>query len=102
MTEAKSLEDVDALDRGENNQEVGFSCFHGDCDGVGNSGREISAAPQNRDSAGKDKATAAAAERQSSASMMEQLIPEITTHTLNYLDYTSLCNLSMTTAMATE
>ncbi|KAK8966499.1 F-box protein SKIP8 [Platanthera guangdongensis] len=89
--------------KSENNQEVGFSCFHGDCDGVENSGREISAPPQTMDFAGKDKATAVAAERQSSASMMERrLIPEITMHTLNYLDYTSLCNLSMTTAMATE
>jgi hypothetical protein len=34
------------------------------------------------------------------ASMMEQLVPEITTHALSYLDYTSLCRLSMTnTAM---
>ncbi|CAO2177050.1 unnamed protein product [Urochloa humidicola] len=30
------------------------------------------------------------------ASMMEQLVPEITTHALSYLDYTSLCRLSMT------
>lgn len=30
------------------------------------------------------------------ASMMEQLVPEITTHTLSYLDYPSLCRLSMT------
>ncbi|KAK8963580.1 F-box protein SKIP8 [Platanthera guangdongensis] len=67
---------------------------HDGCSDAGNSGREISAAPQNRDSAGKDKA--AAAERQSGASMMEQLVPEITTHTLSYLDCTSLCNLSMT------
>ncbi|KAF9601109.1 hypothetical protein IFM89_017014 [Coptis chinensis] len=29
-------------------------------------------------------------------SMMEQLVPEITTHTLSYLDYPSLCRLSMT------
>lgn len=29
-------------------------------------------------------------------SMMEQLVPEITTHALSYLDYTSLCRLSMT------
>lgn len=29
------------------------------------------------------------------ASMMEQLVPEITTHVLSYLDYQSLCSLSM-------
>lgn len=36
------------------------------------------------------------AERQIGASMMEQLVPEITTHALSYLDYPSLCRLSMT------
>ncbi|KAK6936684.1 SnoaL-like domain [Dillenia turbinata] len=37
------------------------------------------------------------AERSSTgASMMEQLVPEITTHALSYLDYPSLCRLSMT------
>ncbi|ERN14088.1 hypothetical protein AMTR_s00021p00230990 [Amborella trichopoda] len=35
-------------------------------------------------------------DRQSGASMMEQLVPEITTHALSYLDYPSLCRLSMT------
>ncbi|XP_043698270.1 F-box protein SKIP8-like isoform X2 [Telopea speciosissima] len=35
-------------------------------------------------------------ERQSGASMMELLVPEITTHALSYLDYPSLCRLSMT------
>lgn len=35
-------------------------------------------------------------ERQIGASMMEQLVPEITTHALSYLDYPSLCRLSMT------
>ncbi len=30
------------------------------------------------------------------ASMMEQLVPEIMQHTLSYLDYRSLCNMSMT------
>ena len=34
--------------------------------------------------------------RQIGASMMEQLVPEITTHALSYLDYPSLCRLSMT------
>lgn len=35
-------------------------------------------------------------ERQSGESMMEQLMPEITSHALSYLDYRSLCCLSMT------
>uniref|UniRef100_A0A0E0C3G1 Uncharacterized protein n=1 Tax=Oryza meridionalis TaxID=40149 RepID=A0A0E0C3G1_9ORYZ len=39
---------------------------------------------------------AAAAAAAAGASMMEQLVPEITTHALSYLDYTSLCRLSMT------
>lgn len=38
-------------------------------------------------------------ERQTGASMMEQLVPEITTHTLSYLDYPSLCRLSMTNSL---
>ncbi|XP_039037183.1 F-box protein SKIP8-like [Hibiscus syriacus] len=40
-----------------------------------------------------------AAEIQSGASMMEQLVPEITTHALSYLDYPSLCRLSMTNSL---
>ncbi|XP_068306426.1 F-box protein SKIP8-like [Pyrus communis] len=45
-----------------------------------------------------EKPTAAAAvlERHTGPSMMEQLVPEITTHALSYLDYPSLCRLSMT------
>lgn len=35
-------------------------------------------------------------DRQTGVSMMEQLVPEITTHALSYLDYPSLCRLSMT------
>lgn len=38
-------------------------------------------------------------EKQTGASMMEQLVPEITTHTLSYLDYPSLCRLSMTNSL---
>ncbi|KAG2680837.1 hypothetical protein I3843_11G117100 [Carya illinoinensis] len=41
----------------------------------------------------------AVAERLSGASMMEQLVPEITTHALSYLDYPSLCRLSMTNSL---
>ncbi|KAL6979444.1 F-box protein skip8 [Sarracenia purpurea var. burkii] len=44
-------------------------------------------------------AAAAAGERQTGASMMEQLVPEITTHALSYLDYPSLCRLSMTNSL---
>lgn len=44
-------------------------------------------------------ATAVVAERGSGASMMEQLVPEITTHALSYLDYPSLCRLSMTNSL---
>jgi hypothetical protein len=44
----------------------------------------------------KKKAQDPAPESGSGASMMEQLVPEITTHALSYLDYTSLCRLSMT------
>uniref|UniRef100_A0A2C9W9R4 Uncharacterized protein n=1 Tax=Manihot esculenta TaxID=3983 RepID=A0A2C9W9R4_MANES len=40
-----------------------------------------------------------AVERQTGASMMEQLVPEITTHALSYLDYLSLCRLSMTNSL---
>ncbi|CAH9089626.1 unnamed protein product [Cuscuta epithymum] len=41
----------------------------------------------------------ASTERLSGASMMEQLVPEITTHALSYLDYPSLCRLSMTNSL---
>uniref|UniRef100_A0A7C9DGP6 F-box domain-containing protein n=1 Tax=Opuntia streptacantha TaxID=393608 RepID=A0A7C9DGP6_OPUST len=44
-------------------------------------------------------AMVAAAEKQTGASMMEQLVPEITTHALSYLDYPSLCRLSMTNSL---
>ncbi|KAL2347583.1 hypothetical protein Fmac_001583 [Flemingia macrophylla] len=36
------------------------------------------------------------AERRTGSSMMEELVSEITTHALSYLDYPSLCRLSMT------
>ncbi|MCD7450898.1 F-box protein skip8 [Datura stramonium] len=42
---------------------------------------------------------AVAAEKLTGASMMEQLVPEITTHALSYLDYPSLCRLSMTNSL---
>lgn len=46
-----------------------------------------------------EKVAAVPAERQTGASMMEQLVPEITTHALSYLDYPSLCRLSMTNSL---
>uniref|UniRef100_A0A5B7B216 Putative F-box protein SKIP8 n=1 Tax=Davidia involucrata TaxID=16924 RepID=A0A5B7B216_DAVIN len=46
-----------------------------------------------------ERAPVVAAERQTGASMMEQLVPEITTHALSYLDYPSLCRLSMTNSL---
>lgn len=39
------------------------------------------------------------ADRRSGSSMMEELVPEITTHALSYLDYPSLCRLSMTNSL---
>lgn len=62
-----------------------------------------------KDSAGEEEEThsnggvmpgkLALAERQTGASMMEQLVPEITTYVLSYLDYPSLCSLSMTNSV---
>ncbi|KAA8528221.1 hypothetical protein F0562_035528 [Nyssa sinensis] len=46
-----------------------------------------------------ERAPVVAAERHTGASMMEQLVPEITTHALSYLDYPSLCRLSMTNSL---
>ncbi|XP_078439115.1 F-box protein SKIP8-like isoform X2 [Wolffia australiana] len=43
-----------------------------------------------------DEGVVSEEKRQIGASMMEQLVPEITTHALSYLDYPSLCRLSMT------
>ncbi|GAU11854.1 hypothetical protein TSUD_76050 [Trifolium subterraneum] len=38
-------------------------------------------------------------DRRTGSSMMEELVPEITTHALSYLDYPSLCRLSMTNSL---
>ncbi|KAL6181858.1 hypothetical protein ACLB2K_048506 [Fragaria x ananassa] len=46
-----------------------------------------------------EKKTAVAEAEATGASMMEQLVPEITTHALSYLDYPSLCRLSMTNSL---
>ncbi|XP_021754388.1 F-box protein SKIP8-like [Chenopodium quinoa] len=48
---------------------------------------------------GEMPALVSAAEKLTGASMMEQLVPEITTHALSYLDYPSLCRLSMTNSL---
>lgn len=50
-------------------------------------------------SVGSENAGEMAVERQTGASMMEQLVPEITMHALSYLDYSSLCRLSMTNSL---
>ncbi|RZB94895.1 F-box protein SKIP8 isoform B [Glycine soja] len=44
-------------------------------------------------------APAVLTERRMGSSMMEELVPEITTHALSYLDYPSLCRLSMTNSL---
>ncbi|KAG0503419.1 hypothetical protein HPP92_003491 [Vanilla planifolia] len=73
------------------NKRMACGCS-GSCDGSAGGG--CSSTRSNGDLSGKGKASVA--ERQTGASMMEQLVPEITTHALSYLDYTSLCRLSMT------
>ncbi|KAJ0977344.1 hypothetical protein J5N97_012818 [Dioscorea zingiberensis] len=72
----------------------GCACSCGGAE-VGDAGGRVSMARSNGEVAGKEKETAGA-ERQVGGSMMEQLVPEITTHALSYLDYPSLCRLSMT------
>ncbi|XP_042451614.1 F-box protein SKIP8-like [Zingiber officinale] len=42
---------------------------------------------------------AEAEDRQAGGSMIEQLVPEITIHSLSYLDYASLCRFSMTNSV---
>ncbi|CAE6132060.1 unnamed protein product [Arabidopsis arenosa] len=44
-------------------------------------------------------ASSTVADDKPGVSMMEQLVPEITTHALSYLDYPSLCRLSMTNSL---
>ncbi|CAL0330855.1 unnamed protein product [Lupinus luteus] len=44
-------------------------------------------------------AAVAFSERRTGSSMMEELVPEITTHALSYLDFPSLCRLSMTNSL---
>ncbi|KAL7150486.1 hypothetical protein ABFS83_05G115300 [Erythranthe nasuta] len=50
-------------------------------------------------SVGSENSGEVLVERQTGASMMEQLVPEITTHALSYLDFPSLCRLSMTNSL---
>lgn len=49
--------------------------------------------------ASKVEANGQMCEKGESVSMMEQLVPEITTHAFSYLDYPSLCRLSMTNSL---
>ncbi|KAH7682138.1 NTF2-like protein [Dioscorea alata] len=70
------------------------SCCGAEAGGGGGRGGMAKA---NGEVAGKGKEKeAVVADRQVGGSMMEQLVPEITTHALSYLDYPSLCRLSMT------
>ncbi|XP_010267606.1 PREDICTED: F-box protein SKIP8 isoform X2 [Nelumbo nucifera] len=76
----------------------GCTCSCGGGGGVPNS--SPASAPYANGSAGEMHERApVVAERQTGASMMEQLVPEITTHALSYLDYPSLCRLSMTNSL---
>ncbi|OMO79787.1 hypothetical protein CCACVL1_13424 [Corchorus capsularis] len=76
------------------------NCFCS-CNGTSDSPAVLnggSTVPEEKDMVTADVSTVVA-ERQSGASMMEQLVPEITTHALSYLDYPSLCRLSMTNSL---
>lgn len=48
---------------------------------------------------GGERAEVLGSDDKAGVSMMEQLVPEITTHALSYLDYPSLCRLSMTNSL---
>lgn len=72
-----------------NKNEKLCNCFCHCNGGVSGSDSEPGNAPHLN--GGTEKQTAV-----TGASMMEQLVPEITTHALSYLDYPSLCRLSMT------
>lgn len=56
-------------------------------------------ASENGDVGASENGVEMAIDRQTGASMMEQLVPEITTHALSYLDFPSLCRLSMTNSL---
>ncbi|KAL9246656.1 hypothetical protein vseg_020164 [Gypsophila vaccaria] len=72
----------------------------GDCACNGVVSRSISASEvANGVVSGAEMPGVVVAEKQTGASMMEQLVPEITTHALSYLDYPSLCRLSMTNSL---
>ncbi|MQM05611.1 hypothetical protein Taro_038424 [Colocasia esculenta] len=75
-----------------------FECGCSNGGGFGGEGSDSCGNHANGDVVMFDKGTPAApeVERQVGASMMEQLVPEIKTHALSYLDYLSLCRLSMT------
>ncbi|KAK8482460.1 hypothetical protein V6N13_060339 [Hibiscus sabdariffa] len=70
------------------------------CSGNGNSDSSTFVrAPPAKEGMVTASTSNAVAERQNGVSMMEQLVPEITTHALSYLDYPSLCRLSMTNSL---
>lgn len=60
---------------------------------------ETSPAPTPTPSPAPAPAPVVLADRRTGSSMMEELVPEITTHALSYLDYPSLCRLSMTNSL---
>ncbi|KAJ7952161.1 F-box protein SKIP8 [Quillaja saponaria] len=75
------------------------------CNGrVGNSESDSASAAAYLNGGGKEMlemkpAAVVLSERPRGVSMMEELVPEITTHALSYLDYPSLCRLSMTNSL---
>ncbi|GFP98062.1 F-box protein skip8 [Phtheirospermum japonicum] len=66
---------------------------------IQSSGEEMTVRLSGGGGGGMENGGETAVERQTGASMMEQLVPEITTHALSYLDYPSLCRLSMTNSL---
>ncbi|KAH7550107.1 hypothetical protein JRO89_XS13G0136500 [Xanthoceras sorbifolium] len=77
------------------------SCSCSSCNGTVESPPEVGAGEMLEVGRHAPAPAVAVAERGSGcgASMMEQLVPEITTHALSYLDYPSLCRLSMTNSL---
>ncbi|PRQ17363.1 putative F-box domain, NTF2-like domain-containing protein [Rosa chinensis] len=72
------------------------NCFRHSNGAVSNYSEPVDAPHLN---GGTEKQTAVTETETTGASMMEQLVPEITTHALSYLDYPSLCRLSMTNSL---
>lgn len=90
------------LSTSNKNEKLRACCACNCNDVVSGSDSEPLRAPHLNGGTGPDvteKTATAITERQTGASMMEQLVPEITTHALSYLDYPSLCRLSMTNSL---